>query len=172
MRSVNPQTGIKGMDVVLSNLQKEIKQIKGRSKSGLIEAAIIIRRDMEHTSPTIPADTGNLRASWFVVTSTSVPEGGSPSFKGDNAAEMSADHASAISENRAVTQAIPYPVLIMGFSANYALWVHEMVDAQFSGRPGKKPGRPGSGAKFLESALKRNKGVILEAIQKHASIKG
>ena len=70
MKSINPNTGIKGTDIVLANLNREIAKIKVRSAAGLIEAAIMIRRDMEKTPPLIPLDTGNLRASWFTTAYT------------------------------------------------------------------------------------------------------
>ena len=53
--------------------------------------------------------------------------------------------------------------VLMGFTANYAVWVHEMVDAVFK--------RPGAGAKFFEYALKRNKQKILEIIRNNARIR-
>lgn len=56
---------VTGVDKVLRNLNREIKQIEGLTMKGLIQSAILIRRDMEQTSPKIPVDTGNLRASWF-----------------------------------------------------------------------------------------------------------
>lgn len=58
-------TQIKGRGNVLRNLNKEINNIKGGTLKGLIRAAIIVRRDMDKTSPLIPVDQGNLRASWF-----------------------------------------------------------------------------------------------------------
>ncbi len=56
---------IKGLDEVLTNLNKEIEAMKGRSMKGLIESVIIIRRSMDEKPPLIPVDTTNLRASWF-----------------------------------------------------------------------------------------------------------
>ena len=134
MRSINPNTGLKGMDVVMANLNREILKIEGRSMKGLIEASIIIRRDMEKTPPLIPVDTGNLRASWFT---SSIKVAG-------------------------------MPALLIGFNANYAIFVHEMVDD--SGRK-INWNRPGSGAKFFEAALSRNAKLILQTIQKNAYIK-
>ncbi len=52
------------------------------------------------------------------------------------------------------------PGVIMGFNANYAAAIHEKVDADFK--------RPGSGAKFFEKALKRNKKNILLTIGKNS----
>jgi hypothetical protein len=73
------------------------------------------------------------------------------------------------------------PVVKMGFSANYAAWVHEMVGADFSstrvrygpgkGRRREYTPRAGAGAKFLEAAVNRNVNNILEAIRKEAEIK-
>lgn len=52
------------------------------------------------------------------------------------------------------------PAVRFGFNASYAWWVHENVGANFK--------RPGSGAKFLEAALKRNEDKILKIIQEYA----
>lgn len=56
---------LEGLNAVLGNLNKEIGNIKKRSMKGLVQGAIIVRRDMEYTPPLIPVDTGNLRDSWF-----------------------------------------------------------------------------------------------------------
>jgi hypothetical protein len=58
-------TYIKGVDEVLSNLNKQINAMQKGSIIGLIYGAVIVRRDMDFTSPTIPVDYGNLRGSWF-----------------------------------------------------------------------------------------------------------
>lgn len=120
---------VRGVDKVLRNLNREIKQIEGRTMKGLLRAAILVRRDMDRTEPLIPIDTGNLRASWFT----------DPQYMKGR------------------------PVVRLGFSANYAWYVHEMVGANFQ--------RPGAGAKFFEAALKRNQGKMLDVIRQEASIK-
>jgi hypothetical protein len=56
---------VTGINKVVRNLNQEINKIEARSMAGLIGAAIIVRRDMDHTPPKIPVDQGNLRASWF-----------------------------------------------------------------------------------------------------------
>jgi hypothetical protein len=55
------------------------------------------------------------------------------------------------------------PFLTMGYSANYAVYVHEMVGAKFQ--------RPGAGAKWFQAAFRRNKDRILEVIREEAQIK-
>lgn len=56
--------------------------------------------------------------------------------------------------------------VIMGFSANYAVYVHEAVEATFGVAGGGRMNwnRPGSGPKFLESAIKRNTHEIFRII--------
>ena len=67
--------GLKGIDNVMRNLNKEVAKMKVKSLAGLIRAAALIRVDMDKTPPLIPIDTGNLRGSWFVTTGK-VPGGG------------------------------------------------------------------------------------------------
>lgn len=137
-----PAKYLKGLDDVLGKLKKATDAIPGKTLKGLIRAAIIVRRDMEQTKPKIPVDTGNLRSSYFLVTSNGDTRDGS---------------------NPGVPkQAVPGPYVALGFSANYAVKVHEAVNVTFQ--------RPGSGAKFLESALDRNAKSILEMIQKEAKV--
>jgi hypothetical protein len=158
---------IKGLENVMANLNKEIKAIEGRTTVGLIEGSILIRRDMDKTSPKIPVDLGNLRASYFTVTTkkggvASLGGVGLP-FKGKEGSKMQGERMEAITESRGVLSAVKIPSLIMGFSANYATFNHENVGANFK--------RPGAGAKFFESAIKRNSGKVIKIIQMNAIIK-
>ena len=177
---------LKGFDTVMRNLNKEIIEIEGRTMKGLIKAQILIRRDMEHTAPLTPIDTGNLRASWFVVTSmkNSEPtEAEAPNFKSEkkvkdkdgkmrlvhiDVSQLKIDYETAVNKAQGKISSIRFPVLIMGFGANYAVFVHEMVD-----KSGVKINwsRPGSGPKFFESAINRNKDKVLQIIRDNAKIK-
>jgi len=137
-----PNSGIRGMDIVLNNLNKEILKIRGKSMKGLITAAAYIRSDMDKTEPLIPVDTGNLRSSYYT----------SPA-------------------NNLTGKVIG---LKMGFSANSALYVHERFEG---GKWGAGVvghinwSREGSGPKFFEAALKRNRKIIVEIIKQSAKIK-
>jgi len=154
---------ISGLNTVIRNLNREIKKIEGRSMKGLIEAQIIIRRDMDKTPPKIPVDTGNLRASYYtIISSGKLLEGETPNFKGGSAPRMSGEHMPEIMRAKNLLPSNG-PSLALGFSAFYAWFVHEMIDAKF--------GRPGAGAKFLEASIKRNKKPILEAIRKSAKVR-
>jgi len=116
--------GLKGVSGVLRNINNKVDAMQKSTMKGLIKAAIVVRRDMDATSPLIPVGkTGNLRASYFTFPKPSKLK----------------------------------PVLVLGFTAEYAWYVHEMIGASFK--------RPGAGAKFLEAALNRNKQAILKAIR-------
>jgi len=55
------------------------------------------------------------------------------------------------------------PYVRLGYNANYAAAVHEMMESP-SGKPINWT-RPGSGPKFLEASLKRNEKKILEIVK-------
>jgi hypothetical protein len=155
---------IEGIDKVMRNLNRELKQIKGRSMNGLIRATIIIRRSMEDTPPLIPVDEGNLRASWFTV-SGDMRVNSDGGFIGDNAAKMSTDHRKVISAEKGKVVGYKHPVVAMGFSANYAAPVHEKRGGSIKFK------RQGSGPLFFQSALVRNHVQILNVIAESARIK-
>ena len=154
---------VHGAEKVMRNLNKELGKISNKSLEGMIDAAITIRRSMESTPPTTPVDLGNLRASFFTVTSKGgTPEGSGASFKGDKSAKLSSSHASVINNEKAKITG-KAPKVTLGYTANYAAAVHENVEA-------KNWNRPGSGAKFLENAISRNKKEILASVAKKAKI--
>jgi hypothetical protein len=181
--SIMPNTGIKGFDVVLSNLQKELLNIEGGSLRGLLLAAAHIRRETERNTPITPVDLGNLRASWFTVAANSVGGGSlarkgvatnvknkfgdvldAGKFVGPRKAQLSKDHIETIAEAQALVSAVsPDIMVMMGYSANYAMAVHEMVDKEFQ--------RPQSGPKWFESAIKRSTWQITKIIRDNATIK-
>ena len=112
IRTVKPHTGVKGMDIVLRNLAREIENIKERSLVGVLEAAALIRRDMDKTPPLIPVDIGNLRASWFVVTAKS-QENESSNFKGEMAGKLKSQHNSVMSRMKSIAMSTKQPIVIM-----------------------------------------------------------
>lgn len=145
----------KGIEQVQRNLRAQLEKYKKVSISGLIKCAILIRRDMDNKPPLIPVDDGNLRNSWFVTAGSRTPTQGGE-FQGVDAGSMGAQHSKVLAS--AKTRALSHkdPLVIIGFSAIYAGWVHE--------RNWKLGKRPGSGPKFMESAMKRNVGPILSIL--------
>lgn len=155
IRGIRGKAGLIGIDTVNANLHRVLKEIKYKSLLGMVEASILIRRDMEETPPTIPVDLGNLRASWF--TTSRLGGGSNRKFRGAKAEEYAAERTAAIASTKEVVKAQKEPSLIMGFSVNYAAPVHEMIGAKFK--------RPGSGAKFFQAALSRNTKQIVKIIK-------
>lgn len=132
---------MKGLEQVMRNLNKEIKAIENRSLKGMILASIEIMNDTDKTPPKVPIDTGNLRASRFITASNGRVEGDS-------------SYANLPDDT---------PFVVFGFGANYAAKVHESYGTGFK--------RPGSGAGFLESSVKRNKDNAVKIILDNAKIK-
>jgi len=128
---------ITGIETVMKNLNKEALKISGKTMGGLIRGGILVRRHMSTVPPMIPI---GLKA-------------------GGNL------------EHSYFTQPFPSknaPVLLMGFTANYATIVHEREKGApwGSGVVGEVNWtKPGSGPKFLESALKANHDAILQEMK-------
>jgi len=164
---------IHGFKEVEANLNRQLEGIKSRSMKGLIMGAALVRNETEKTPPLTPVDLGNLRASWFVVTAKGVQVGkGTHGFRGPKAAKISSDHSATIGEAQgmaAVQSVGKKKVLIMGYSANYALYVHEGHGEIGLGMHYK---RPESGPKWFESAVKNNSQKIVQIVKDNAKIKG
>jgi len=177
---------IKGVRNVMMRINSEIEQIKGRTMTGLIKAAALIHNETEHGAVRVPVDLGNLRHSWFVVLSSGkfssgggkqrTAEGATASFVGPRAGELSAIHSSMMRDMRmrawAFSTISKGPFLFMGYSAPYAIYVHEMIDVG-PWNPETKRGfkRKKSGPKWFELALVKHHNDIIQIIRKNARIK-
>jgi len=178
-----PNTHVFGFEEIMENLQLEVKKIEGASIQGLIKAAAMIREDTEKSSPSTPVDLGNLRSSWFVTTAkkvipsdkfstgfknVTIKEGSKGSQKiSTTAARMATDHVAAVAENKArcvSAAAVGRIMLVMGYSAHYAVYVHENVDAKFKRKD------PPAGAKWFQEAVYRNRDKVLDVIRKNVII--
>ena len=160
---------LSGIDKVMKNLNTVFEKLEKNSYPALIECAIVIRRDMTTTAPKVPVDLRNLEHSWFAVTRESSVNTTSR-FTGTESSVMASDHSAAVSESKALVSFKKKPSMIMGFSANYAVYVHEMVNANFAKKKKGKDRRAGAGAKFFESALNRNEKQMLVILQNHLKI--
>lgn len=154
---------LRGIQKVMQNLTKAVDQIENKTIQGLIRAAIIVRRDMDTSGAgdKIPVNLGNLRASCFISSIKGSNSEGH--FEGPEAGELSAGHSSTTSKAEGLVKMSKRPIVIIGFSANYAVFVHENIEA-------RNWNRRGSGPKFLEHALDRNKSAIVTEIQKSAKL--
>lgn len=172
---------LSGLDKVIAKLNTEVSKIEQRTLKGLIRAAIIVRRDMDKVSPKIPVDKGNLRQSFFIISSEGKTEmGTSPGFVGEKPWTMYKAHKKTVM-GLADLISPSGPFVQLGFSANYAIEVHEKVGRSGMAKRGLSHmrsgvgdinwSRPGSGPKFLENALDRNILDILYMIGKEAKIR-
>lgn len=164
-------SGVKGLDEVMAKLNKKILEIEGRNVQGMIKGAIHIRRETENEAkfPVTPVDLGNLRASWFVVTASGATQAGKSTnaFNGPKAAEIARNHQEAISMAKSKAQGLSHKghkaFVILGYSANYAYHVHENLEA-------RNWKRRGSGPKWFEAAVNRNKKELIKIIKENARV--
>lgn len=146
----------------MRNFDKEVRALRFRTLDGLIAAVIELQREAE---PGTPVDTGNLRASWFTVSIQGEEETQLviEKFKGDNAGTMQANRSKVVAAAQSVAKRLskPYrPVVLFGYTANYAVYVHENLDAKFK--------RPGAKARWLYTALQNSREKMLSKIAEHA----
>lgn len=113
-------------------------------KAGLIKAGLLIEREAKKNCP---VDLGNLKASGYTVAynkplpSVSVKD--DPSGKITRAVKKSMTHSKIeVAEDKGFT-------VIVGFGANYALYVHELHASK---------------GKFLEKAVRENRDRILKIV--------
>ena len=172
-----PRSNIEGVSKVFANINARLARLEGATVSGLIKAAAVIHNETEQGSVKTPIDLGNLRHSWFVVTSSSkimagggtsrTPEGGAGSFSGPSASKFAAGHQSMLVEMKGRAEALSKvysgPFLIMGYSVDYAMWVHEMVGAKFK--------TEGTDAKWFQAALNKHQDSIVEIVASNARIR-
>lgn len=156
------QVRMRGLREVQKNLNDEIKKIKNRTTAGLIDGARIILNSADVNEPKVPADTRNLQQSQFIVGIKEQETTGG--FKGPDSGTMQANHSLVTNAAHAKVRGSRKPLVIYGFSANYAEHVHESTRM-------KNFNRPGSGTKFLEKAIDREKDNVLKAIAQRAKIK-
>jgi hypothetical protein len=162
---------LKGLEKVMANLNVQLDKVEGASMAGLIKAAAHVRQETEKPGNVLtPVDKGNLRASWFVVTKDKVPVGyGSKQFDGEKAAEFLLDHETNLTQAQGEVRTMSTndkEFLMMGYTMNYAGFVHEMV-----GVPPENWSRLGSGDKWLERAIANSTGKIVEIVRENAIIK-
>ena len=156
---------IKGMKKLMRNFNTEVQGIQGRSLAGMINAVIIVQRDSYEG---VPIDLSNLAHSWFSVTYKTkgnvTPDLGS--FKGEEASAMRSEHQNVIQALEQFASRVgsaSAPVMIYGYTANYAAWVHENnADAKFK--------RPKAHARWFYLSIQRKRSEMLEAIRQSARI--
>ena len=157
------RTHVYGVDEAVQTLNRHLQEMQGVTLKGLIRAGTQIRRTAQKLCPVV---TGNLKASAYIVTSRgSAPAGKTPTFKGDDAAQMSSNHSSTVQERRHAIRNEDNPTVEVGFTAVYAARVHENPNTGQATYPGaSEVGQ----WKFLEEALKQNEIYVVDVIRREA----
>lgn len=121
----------KGVDKALLALNRQIKNMPTVTLKGQIEAGFKIQGEAQRITP---FDTGNLTNSAYTIWPQK-RTGAAPKFIGKDAAERQADHDRVIKQEKAELSKDPKkPSVEVGFSAAYALPVHERMDVEHTGR--------------------------------------
>jgi hypothetical protein len=177
---------IEGIEEVLENLRTETKAIVGSSARGVVKAGLLIMRESQKLTP---VRLGNLRNSRYLISSVPglAPNVGGGSFKGKDSSAMSSGHTQAKGEATVGatlrSKGGKAPTVAVGYSAVYALSVHENPSAGSGGNT-QVADKARSGTKiplsqihskkgqwkFLEAPLKSNASKILEIIKKEAKV--
>ena len=157
MASVKP---LQGLSEVLKNLNREIEKQRLNTKEGLTEAALVVKADAVRITP---IDLSNLRGSAFIMVTDESADNQSPKFAGEDAGKMADQHGSVLTAARGIVNKGKSRFnAVVGFSAFYAWWVHEMP-ATFNFNSGEN--------KYLLKSLLKNKQRIQKILIKWASIK-
>ncbi len=171
----------KGADTntIMRNLNKSLAKMKEGTAEGMTTALLFLRGEAMKETPVM---TGNLRGSSYCI----FPQGKATrerGFKGEDANEMKANHQRLMASRR-MRHVQPYWISgEIGFSAKYAMSVHENPR---SGRtrgysPSGKRYAPPKGSKqiayarsgawkFLERPVIRNKRKLLRMIASKAKL--
>ena len=171
------------LNIVMANINKELEKVENATMKGLINAAIFIRNETEKTSPTTPLDLGNLRSSWFITTASQREsndqwnkgfrneKGVKGSYKGKGltktASTMATEHANVVANAKGLLGGMNTKTkkfLMMGYSANYAGYVHEFVNAEFKKRT------PAAGYKWFQNHVNSNTKRIFDIVAETSKV--
>jgi len=175
-----------GLEKVLGNLNKEISKIEGATVGGLLEAALLIKGDAQRITP---VDTGNLKASAYVIWGggkRSVKSRSNPIFRQKigkrgsaerftNIARIAGEHEAIINQRKKHSFT---PFAEVGYTAHYAAAVHERLGSSHAKIDKVGKGRfatyrfvQAGQAKFLEQSFVQNERRVLGIIKRRAKIK-
>lgn len=131
---------VEGLDEAIDGINREIGKIENLANEGLWEAGLKLMRQMQIRLKDSVV-TGNLRASGYVRNATSFdrPEGSAL-----DASKNAADP----------TDKVPDLGVELGFTANYALFVHENM-------AGRSP-------KFAEAVITENVNEVIDIVRKRS----
>lgn len=140
---------------IINNIGRAIATIEKKTYAELVQIGFDIQGDAMDLTPVA---TGNLRASAYTIFEGSTPTAGC-GIDSETAQLFSA--AVQKGKSRISSMRANRKVVIVGFSANYAIYIHGNPNAGKSGAKGSST--DGTWLFFLK-ALHKNKGKILKRI--------
>lgn len=146
-----------GMNTVLQNLNRAIAGIEGRTKKGMIKAALLVKGDSMRQTP---RDLGNLAGSAYTEHNWQTASESVPKYKGPAAGKLYAEHSSRKAEGRQQIAGVDGLVSTIGYTAYYAPFVHEIQKNYTVGN-----------WQFLRNALANNEMKILGILKEEAQIR-
>lgn len=177
---------IVGMEKVLKNLNRVSRRVEGRTKSGLVQGGLLIFRDAKKMAP---RDLGNLWNSGYVVwhkpaltAEEFAKQLDKLPFTGIQKARLTAEREQIMLEDmaKAIRAATHHEfIVVIGFTANYAIYVHEDLEASHpakrrtAGMTEEEIGKIKNigEAKFLQKSLEQNAGRVIQILVDRARIK-
>ena len=171
-------TKLRGLNTVVKNLGKRIDQAENLTLDGLVEGARYIYQQTESTPPITPVDTGALRASWFIYSNrgdeTGPTRSRGPSRRSKSARKrkkaeiLKSSRTEEIAEAKNILGKYNDLVVVAGYAAPYAAYVHEGI-----GGKGEitRWSRPGSGKWWFLKAFKMSRNHIMKILQVKARVR-
>lgn len=170
---------MKGLKDAIKDLNEKANALSDGCLAGLIQGALLIRGEAQKNTPVV---TGNLRNSAYVQTAKGTT--GEGKFKGKTAGTERTRFVSAVMKSASEIAGSKTPLVIVGFTASYAAFVHENPRAGKTGgvSPSGKSYVPKNkkwrgkrvsqrirfssvgGYKFLERAIKDNSARVVKLI--------
>jgi hypothetical protein len=149
---------LEGLDTVLKRLSEEISKIEGDVQKGLTLGMLNVKADSMKMTP---VDTGNLRASHYLVAGDGITDQETGGFDTSDASgrRVAEEHSGHIASALAGAISHKKPFVEIGCTAHYAEKVHEDLEAR----------HVSGNAKFLELAIRNNEDKIPVWVKRFAS---
>ena len=139
---------ITGFEQTQEEMLRVEKRVLVATDNSIFKTGLLVQAEAQLKTP---VDLGNLKASAFTIGKNLQIAGGS--FTGDDAGQLASDSTDAINNQKGKVLSRELQnkkTVVVGFSANYAWWVHEI------------PARHEVGDwKFLERSMLENGGTLL-----------